>query len=451
MMKTHKTPRHDRVILFTRYPIPGKTKKRLIPALGPINAADLHRHMTEKMLGTARTAVSSRSMEVVVCFEGGTEAGMRRWLGTGLTFVSQVPGDLGERMAAAFAQSFRTGAKRVLLFGADIPEANDGHIREAFDALWKRDLVMGPTADGGYWLIGMKEPLDLFKDIPWGTEKVFERTAERARERGMTVHSLPPLMDMDRIADVERWMPQWCPPGPYLSVIIPALNEAPRIGAAIRSARGDEVEIIVADGGSTDGTETVAREAGVRVLRGPAGRAAQQNRAAALARGKVLLFLHADTCLPHDYACQVFQTLMDRGTVLGAFRFRTDLNHPMMKGIQALTNARSRYLGLPYGDQGLFVLKSVFREVAGFPDVPFAEDLLFVRKLKPLGRIGIAPGYAVTSARRWRTLGLMRTTLLNQVILAGCYLGVPFRTLLPFYRKTRARMEDRSGSLFTSK
>lgn len=437
-MKTRRAPRPDRVILFTRYPIPGKTKKRLIPALGPINAANLHRHMTEKILGTVRTAASRRPMEVVVCFEGGPESRMRRWLGTGLTFARQVPGDLGRRMAAAFDQSFRTGAGRVLLFGADIPEAGDGHLREAFDALGKRDLVMGPTADGGYWLIGMKGPLDLFEGIPWGTERVFEKTMTRAREMGLTVHRLPPLTDMDRAVDVARLMPQWRAGGPYLSVIIPTLNEAPHVGAAIRSAQGDEVEIIAVDGGSTDGTQTVSREAGARVLKAPPGRALQQNRGAAQAQGKVLLFLHADTCLPRDYASQVFEILMDRRTVLGAFRFKTDLNHPIMKGIEALANARSRYLGLPYGDQGLFVHESVFKGINGFPEVPIAEDLFFVRKLSRLGRIGIAPGHVTTSARRWRNLGLLRTTFLNQVIVASCYLGIPVSRLVPLYKKQSA-------------
>jgi len=391
--------------------------------------------MTENILGLARKAAFTRPVEVVVCFEGGTERRMGRWLGTGLTLVRQVPGDLGERMAAAFEHAFRSGAERVLLFGTDVPEAGEGHLREAFDALADRDLVVGPTVDGGYWLIGMKRPLDLFGGIAWGTGQVFERTMARALEKGLSVHRLPALTDMDRMMDVERRLPQWSKGRPYLSVIIPTLNEAHHVGTAVRSARGPEVEIIVADGGSRDNTEAVARGAGALVMKSPTGRALQQNRGAARARGKVLLFLHADTALPGDYAAQVFETLLERRTVLGAFRFKTDLDHPVMKGIESLTNLRSRYLGLPYGDQGLFLRKSVFQGIQGFPEVPFAEDLFFVRKVRPFGRIRIAPGHVITSARRWRRMGLLRTTFLNQIIVAGCYLGVPLRRLLPLYKK----------------
>jgi hypothetical protein len=143
--------------------------------------------------------------------------------------------------------------------------------------------------------------------------------------------------------------------------------------------------------------------------------------------------------LPRDYVPQVFETLMDRRIVLGAFRFKTDLVHPVMKGIEALTNFRSRFLGLPYGDQGLFIRRAVFRRVNGFPEVPLAEDLFFVRKVSRLGRVGIAPGHVVTSARRWRRVGLLRTTLFNQIIVAGCLIGVPPERLESLYKRRTER------------
>ena len=435
MMKTLESPRPDRVIIFTRYPTPGKTKKRLIPALGPIGAAELHREMTEKILNVVRKAASGKTMDVEVCFDGGTEHRMGCWLGPGLTFSAQVEGDLGERLGAAFDQAFRKGAKRVVLIGADIPDACERHIDQAFDALGDHDLVFGPSIDGGYWLLGMKGPADLFHGIPWGTGKVLEKSIAVAREKGLSIHRLETLTDLDRKEDLARLMPEWTERGPYISAIIPTLNEANHVQGAVEGARSDGVEVIVVDGGSTDNTVALAEKAGARVYSTQPGRAVQQNRGAKLALGSVLLFLHADTVLPGDYEVQVFETLMDRRIVLGAFRFKTDLDHPMMKGIEALTNFRSRFLGLPYGDQGLFLRKEVFRQVNGFPRVPIAEDLFFVRKLSRLGRIGIAPGHVVTSARRWRKVGLLRTTLLNQIIVAGCYLGVPTRKLVPLYKK----------------
>jgi len=229
---------------------------------------------------------------------------------------------------------------------------------------------------------------------------------------------------MDTGEAVRRWMPDWARPQPYLSVIIPALNEATHIEETILDARSPDAELVVVDGGSGDRTAERAEQAGAVVLKGPKGRALQQNLGAAAARGSILLFLHADTLLPKDYVTQVFETLMDRGIALGAFRFKADLDRPLMRVIECLTNFRARHLRLPYGDQALFVRKSLFVAAGGFPEMPIAEDLFFVRLVSKQGRIAIAPAHAVTSGRRWKEVGLLRTTLINQLILAGFALGI---------------------------
>jgi rSAM/selenodomain-associated transferase 2/rSAM/selenodomain-associated transferase 1 len=395
--------------------------------------------MTERIVKVVRRVASKRPLEVEVCFEGGTEPQMGRWLGQDFIFSDQVPGDLGERMGAAFHRAFRNGAHRVVLIGTDIPGASERHIGQAFDALEHRELVIGPSHDGGYWLLGMKRPEDLFHGIAWGTERVLQQTTTEAQEKGLATHMLETLSDLDRAEQVGHLMPGWSKKRPYLSVIIPTLNEEKNVQQAIRGARRDWVECVVVDGGSTDRTASLAQRSGARVCSSPPGRALQQNRGAEIAQGKVFLFLHADTALPEDYMSQVFETLMGRSIVMGAFGFRTDMEHPMMKGIETLANFRSRVLGLPYGDQGLFIRGSVFRRVRGYPEVPLAEDLFFVRKMARLGRIGIAPGHVVTSARKWRRMGLMQTTLFNQIIAACCLLGVSPERLLPLYRKHLAK------------
>jgi uncharacterized protein len=153
------------------------------------------------------------------------------------------------------------------------------------------------------------------------------------------------------------------------------------------------------------------------------GRAWQQNEGARHAGGRVLLFLHADTRLPDDFGAQVFELLMDPGTVLGAFQFKTDWDHWAMRWIERAAYVRSAHLHRPYGDQGLFLRKTVFAKVGGFPLVPIAEDLYLVRRLARMGRIALAPGTAVTSGRRWRRVGIGRTTLINALIAGGCLLG----------------------------
>jgi len=426
--------RSDRLILFGRYPVPGRTKTRLIPLLGAARAADLQRDLTERTLRTDRSVARRRLVDLEACFEGGSPAKLRRWLGPDLIFSKQSSGDLGERMKGAFLGAFRKGAQHAILHGTDIPGLTTQHIDEAFDALKSHDLVLGPSTDGGYWLIGLREPADLFDHMEWGTSSVFDKTVAAAREQGLSVHVLSPLTDTDTGDTVREWMPDWAKAQPYLSIIIPALNEEAHIEETVLKARNPDAEIIVVDGGSADRTAERAECAGALVITGPRGRAFQQNRGAAEARGSVLLFLHADTLLPKDYVAQVFETLMDRRVALGAFGFKTNLDRPLMRGIELTTRFRSKTLSLPYGDQALFVRKPVFLAVGGFPEMPIAEDLFFVRLVSKQGRIAIAPAYAITSGRRWKEVGLLRTTLINQFILAGFALGISPKTLARLYR-----------------
>ncbi|MBW1803842.1 MAG: TIGR04283 family arsenosugar biosynthesis glycosyltransferase [Deltaproteobacteria bacterium] len=249
-------------------------------------------------------------------------------------------------------------------------------------------------------------------------------------------------MDIDTPDDLKIGLPELDTSRPYISVIIPALNEERNINAAIRSARDPDAEILVIDGGSTDLTRVRANRGGARVERARRGRALQQNLGASKARGNVFLFLHADTCLPHGYVPHVFETLMDPSIILGAFQFKTDGDAPAMKVIEFVTNLRSRYFHLPYGDQALFMRKSAFGSVGGFPEVALAEDLFLVRRSSGPGKIGIAPAKAVTSARRWQAVGPWRTTLINQIILLGCLLRISPATLARLYG-TRKKSTDR--------
>jgi len=427
----------DRLIVFGRYPVPGRTKTRLIPVLGPTGAAELHRILTENTLKTVKAFTESHWISYEVCFEGGSVDKMLRWLGSGIHFSKQHKGDLGRRMQFAFADAFRNGFKRVVLVGTDIPELRKDHLKSAFDALSDHDIVLGPSTDGGYWLIGLRGQVDVFRGIDWGTKEVLEQTLDLAKQQGRKICLLDPLDDLDTTDDLKVLNSDILPSGPYLSVIVPALNEAKNIETAVQRAGNPDAEVIVVDGGSIDDTAPKAQHAGARVVKSPCGRARQQNFGAKSALGKVFLFLHADTVLPAGYVNDVFETLMDPRAVLGAFRFKTDLKHPLMKVLEFLTNFRSRYLKLPYGDQCLFMRRSVFESVGGFPEVSIAEDLYLVRRLSRLGGILISPSYAVTSGRRWQTVGLLRTTMINQIILAGIALGIVPHVLASLYPVSR--------------
>jgi uncharacterized protein len=433
-MNANSICRQERLIIFTRYPVPGKTKTRLIHELGRAGAADIQRRFTENILDTAKGVASGRGIDLEVRFEGGNVQKMRRWLGPDFIFSSQPQGGLGLRMRTSFEEAFRRGCRRVVLIGSDIPEMTAAHIEKAFDALNGHDIVLGPSTDGGYWLIGMKAAFDIFYGIDWSTSSVFDQTCRLVDKLGLNSVSIEPLTDIDTFDELKKWDFHEANGKPYISVIIPALDEEKSIVTAISSARNRDAEIIVVDGGSSDNTVNKAIAAGALVETGPRGRASQQNLGAESARGKVILFLHADTVLPDGYVDYVFEALMDTGIVGGAFRFRTDWDHPMMKTVGFMTNLRARYLNQPYGDQALFVRKSVFSNIGGFPDVPIAEDLLFVRRLVRKGGIRIVPAVAVTSARRWKRMGILRTTLTNQLIAVNCLIGVTPRLLAFLYR-----------------
>jgi uncharacterized protein len=411
-----------RLILFGRYPVPGRVKTRLIPLLGPLSAAELHRQLTERTLSVL---LRSDQAQVTVAYAGGTNLQVRRWLGAGPDrYFSQEPGDLGRRMQHSMRCAFDRGAKQVVLVGTDIPGLGRQHVADAFEALAQHDLVLGPSEDGGYWLIGCRAPAPLFQHIDWGSDQVLAQTLAAAARHGLSVAFLQRLSDIDTEEDLRRWYPQEQLHRPYLSVVIPTLNEAGRIGQLVAELRTPGIEIIVVDGGSTDDTLRNARAAGANSFRAPRGRAQQQNAGAAAAAGRVLLFLHADTRLPKDYGAQVFERLMDPGVALGAFRFKANWDHWAMRWIERAVQARCALLHLPYGDQGFFMRKELFEQVGGFADVPLAEDLLLARTLARRGRIELAPGAAITSARRWRAAGIGRVTLIHTLIAGGCLAGI---------------------------
>ena len=240
-------------------------------------------------------------------------------------------------------------------------------------------------------------------------------------------------------------------PIPRLSVVIPALGEAATVCRAVSSvalaaACADMVaEVVVADAEPGDGGSPLSaldrldpaarsRLAGVRGLRAPQGRARQMNAGAAAARGEILLFLHADTRLP-ETALATAARLLDNGARAGAFGLEIDSPRASIRFIARMATLRARFLGLPFGDQGLFLRRDLFENLGGFADLPLMEDVEFVRRLARNGaRPVVARENVVTSARRFERLGPLACTLRNWTLLSLYLLGAPPARLARFYR-----------------
>lgn len=222
-----------------------------------------------------------------------------------------------------------------------------------------------------------------------------------------------------------------------ISVIIPVFNEAAHIDRTLtRVQDGNNVEIIVVDGGSSDQTQAIASARGVQVIESPTkGRAYQMNHGAQLATGEILLFVHGDTILPLKYDTRIRETMADSNIIAGAFSLKIEGNQQSLRWVETMVNWRSRYLSLPYGDQGIFLKTTTFRAINGFPYLPIMEDFEFISQLKKLGKIQIIPQPVITSGRRWQKLGVFKTTLINQLVILGYYLGVKPEKLAQFYRR----------------
>ena len=189
----------DRLVVFTRYPAPGQVKTRLIPILGPQEAAELHRRLTDHALAWAQALARDDGIELAVHFDGGDGELMQACFGSAFSFVPQSGGDLGDRLVTAFADV----AAPTVVIGTDCPELTPGHIRSAFAALRSADVVLGPATDGGYYLIGLTSPQPhLFASIPWGTDRVCKVTLDYADSAGLRIEMLATLSDVDRPQDL---------------------------------------------------------------------------------------------------------------------------------------------------------------------------------------------------------------------------------------------------------
>lgn len=200
----------DLVILFTRYPRPGKCKTRLIPVLGDEGATRIHQQLVSHILKEVDECIRRGNTELCIYYDGGSRLEMEEWLDKNYSFMQQQGEDLGERMAQALISALNQ-EKNVILLGSDCPAVSASLLQEALDSLHHHDMVVGPAHDGGYYLIGLAGNVSrdscrsLFSRIPWSTPQVLSKTLKRAQEQNLHYHTLPILHDIDTAEDLKHF------------------------------------------------------------------------------------------------------------------------------------------------------------------------------------------------------------------------------------------------------
>ncbi|MGD0291024.1 MAG: TIGR04283 family arsenosugar biosynthesis glycosyltransferase [Candidatus Binataceae bacterium] len=224
-----------------------------------------------------------------------------------------------------------------------------------------------------------------------------------------------------------------------LTVIVPMLNEEGAIAATLGALRigAPAAEIIVVDGGSSDRSVEIARPGCDKLLEGPRGRARQMNAGASQVAGEAIAFVHADTIVPPTFACDIEAALADGLVVGGRFDLAFDVRDRALDLVAAMISLRSRVVRSATGDQAIFVRREVFERLGGYANIELCEDVDFARRMRRAGRVACLQVRVITSSRRWRRDGVVRTIVKMWIIKSLFLAGVSPAWLKRHYADTR--------------
>lgn len=401
------------LIIFTRVPVPGQTKTRLMPYFTPKQCAEIHQCFLRDIAKTCEKI----SADVFVCHTPRDENHVLSDIfGSETEYFLQDGEGLGERMYRAINTVLEKGYESCVLIGTDVPQVEKEDIEEAFKILSRKDIVFGPTEDGGYYLVGMKEPKrEVFEKQTYGHGSVLANTIFGLKAGNLTVGLGKKKRDIDTREDIwyyrERLRVQKSmqntETGKFLmktgkiSIIVPIYNEEKTIRLLLNQLRTikDRCEIILVDGGSTDRTLEYI-DSDFRVLHSEKGRAKQMNVGAKESTGDILFFLHCDSELPKKPLEQIRYVMKDYR--VGCFGIAFHSKNFFLFTCRVISNHRIKDRNVVFGDQGIFLERKLFFDMGMFPELPIMEDYQFSLKLKERGeRIGITPKRIYTSDRRF--------------------------------------------------
>lgn len=459
--------RGSRIVVLAKPPLIGRCKSRLAADIGDGRATRLARAFLADTWGAISAYVSARPELDLLLAQAGEPQEFPLLL-PNPSVVRQGSGDLGRRMATLIAGALDQ-RDRALLLGTDSPGLPLEHVTAALGALsgptataapGGADLVMGAHEDGGFWCLGARAGHAALNgntwldDLDWETPGTRARVQQRAKALGLRVAEAPGWFDVDRGADLDRlrgvlWADAERAPETRallagdtgdepLSIVVVALNESIGLDYCLERAREQPgpLELIVADGGSTDRSPERAAATGATVIVAPPGRGPQLRAGAAAATGDLLMFLHADVSLPPGATRAAREALADGRHEAGAFltRHEADPGLPDRAGpLLRLADLRSRYTRHPYGDQALFVTREAYEAVGGFRPLPLFEDFDLSRRLAKRAPLARVPDEVRVSGRRIQSRPLRSAWMLTLLpILFRC--GVSPERLARMYR-----------------
>ena len=435
MTNSAPVPAQRLLILFAKTPVAGQVKTRIGAEAGFEQAAKIYETMLETILSAS--SGDGRWQRLVALTPDSDAA----WFtGRNLPFIRQQGQNIGERMGNALSEGFRQGAAQVMVIGSDIPELGEAEIAAAFSRLDTEPAVVGPSIDGGFYLFGATRQVGqqavrvLQADIPWSTPQVLASVHSLCRQQSLPLFPLPPKRDIDTYEDWIDYQAAIAAPEIAVSIIVPTLNEELYLAECLRSLEHPCCERIVVDGGSSDDTLQIAKQAGVRTLRCPvANRDLQLNAGAAVARGKILLFFHADSRMPAGGIESMLSAMQEPRLIGGGFDLGFFPPEPFYRFLACGANLFCRMTRMIFGDRGMFLRTDRFWQLGGFPETAIMEDAALSTSMRRAGKIAILPEVVETSARKYANETKLQAMYRTMWAYAAYRLGVSPETIKAGY------------------
>lgn len=436
-----------------RCPEPGRVKTRLAATTGAQFALELYVKLLKRTLAVVTDFKSVHPGCDVFIFSTPDHAApsLQADFPGPWRMLPQPDGHLGQRMDRAFQTCWDQGYGEAVLVGTDLCDLQSSDLEAAFRELRNAHAVLGPAADGGFYLVGLK-PLHhhAFRPTTWGTPTVYARTRKLLRSAGCILRTVPLRHDLDEADDLNhiRHDPLF---QSRLSVIVPTILRPEALQPFLMNLRtglwpGDEIVVVTpAPGGAAEianhpiappDTDILSRT--LCQVWSRVGRGRQLNTGVRASSGDLLWFLHDDCLPPADFAYHIRTSAGRRDTALGCFLLGFQPSNTRLDRIAAWANLRTRLFKRPYGDQGLFCRRNIYEHIGGFSRPMLMEDVTFVQAAMALGPLEIVPRTIHTSPSRYLERGIWKASMHNHLLILLHHLGVDDSTLHRLYYGNRS-------------